>query len=494
MSGHTPKTAALLAYDADLLSVAGRTRLEAHLAGCEVCRRELRAVRLYDQMVAEAQAETVEIEWDRMELALRREARDVSAQVRAERMRGKEQGARVSSGPPDTTWLLAGMLAAAAAVLALWSMRSGESPTASLGTERSATVAPIDTPPVAGEITLVSGRGLRRTFAGTEGLAVGAAVSEADTLEANGDSRIHVRFREGTGIVVGAESQVRVRRLRAADVSIDLVNGTVASVVAPLARRHTYDIHLDPWRVEVRGTRFSVTRDGAGIVVRLEEGAVAIFRHGTLVRVLEAPAVFGASGDAQSPMPFGLGASDADWPTLALPDLGMTEWQIDGASFEAPSGGALRVAPGTHTVIGLRDGIEALRTRIDVVDDHVLEGPASVAPQAPARRYGDLPAALLVPVVEAGRPALMRCQESVSRSGPATVSGRFTLEVTVSPSGAVSQARLVPAGAAPPPEFTRCVESKVREWVFPPPSGAGFFRFEAPLRFGSRAPNLQQVP
>ncbi|NOY94067.1 MAG: zf-HC2 domain-containing protein, partial [Deltaproteobacteria bacterium] len=76
MSAHAPKIRALLAYEAGELSQAGRERLERHLAGCDICREQWVAMQTYGELSqAIRAAEIPSLDYGRMELALRREAR-----------------------------------------------------------------------------------------------------------------------------------------------------------------------------------------------------------------------------------------------------------------------------------------------------------------------------------------------------------------------------------------------------------------------------------
>ena len=53
---HAPKVAALLAYDAGLLSARGTRRVETHLGVCDACKRTLAAIRAYDGLVEDTRS------------------------------------------------------------------------------------------------------------------------------------------------------------------------------------------------------------------------------------------------------------------------------------------------------------------------------------------------------------------------------------------------------------------------------------------------------
>src|SRR5690606_29359211 len=96
---HRPKTAALLAYADGALSDAGRARLERHLARCEVCRRELAAMKLYERMAEDArETPAPEGDYARMELTRARAAPRVSQEIRiGRRRRPRAASARVAA-------------------------------------------------------------------------------------------------------------------------------------------------------------------------------------------------------------------------------------------------------------------------------------------------------------------------------------------------------------------------------------------------------------
>jgi len=79
---HPPKLGALMAYDADVLSDDGRRRVEAHLSGCDTCREALAAMHVYDTLLADVANEPAPaIDYPRMELPLRREARQTATKI-----------------------------------------------------------------------------------------------------------------------------------------------------------------------------------------------------------------------------------------------------------------------------------------------------------------------------------------------------------------------------------------------------------------------------
>jgi len=256
MSEHAPKLRALLAYDADALSVTGRARIEAHLAGCEVCQGELATLRLYDELSAEVRSAPVpQIDYDRMELALRREAR---AQAR---------GGRALP--------LALLALAAAVLLGVLGLQRRETPapmaalpSAPAAVASTTTHPPEPMPTLSGTTTATADAQVGEARATLE-----TALHEGDVLETGPQGTLHGRLAAGTGFALGGASRLTLRRMRADGIALELERGQVSNAVRTGIH---YRVEAGPYRVVVRGTRFSVRRDGDHVHVSLAEGAVAV--------------------------------------------------------------------------------------------------------------------------------------------------------------------------------------------------------------------------
>ncbi|MEO0324259.1 MAG: zf-HC2 domain-containing protein, partial [Myxococcota bacterium] len=86
---HAPKLRALEALDAGALSPEGERRLRAHLATCARCQRAQASMHLYGALTGELRAEDAlrrrPVDFARMELPLRHEARQQAARARRAR-------------------------------------------------------------------------------------------------------------------------------------------------------------------------------------------------------------------------------------------------------------------------------------------------------------------------------------------------------------------------------------------------------------------------
>lgn len=478
---HSPKIAALLAYDAGVLKPEGRRRVEAHLAGCDACREALASMRVYDALVRDVRAEPVpEPDWSRMELALRREARDASR--RASRRAG------------PAVWI--GIAAAAAAGLGFFLLRPGgpttvvEAPTFGVeGPVERAAPEP-DREPVTGEVTAVvedvqGGAGV------LEALEVGAEVHEGMRLVTGAQAFAQVRFFDGTGAVLRPDTSVRVEELRVGRVVLELEHGTVANEVASLGEGDRYVVRAGEYEACVRGTRFAVTHTEVGTAVTVDEGVVEVFGDGEILETIRAPGTWRSSGgvepvpEGEVPAPLALSEASGGWPVLRLPAVDWVRgWEVAGV--ELPPGTlAMRVPPGDVDVAARGDGGRSWRSRIRVGDEgHFVEADA-IRPGAPPVRTGYLAPELIAPVVRRGQRGLARCQEQVDRETGRTVIGRFTLRVTIGRTGEVQHAQLLSSAEPPPRDFRQCVLSEVRNWTFPAPTG-GIVTFEQPLNLGTR--------
>jgi hypothetical protein len=457
-----PKLAALLAYEANELSADGRRRLEKHLERCDVCSETRRSMKVYDALAKDVRRVEPTLDGG-VEMVLRREAKRISKQTRA-----------IALQPRQIAYGAAGALAAAAAFV-LGITQIDVAPEAARR-ERDRVAPTVETASIAGEITAAGGEAYVRRIAGLVPASVGEPVRESDVLETR-NGRIHARLGSGTGIVLAPATAIRVVRLRDGETQVALDHGRLSNAVAALEDDQRYSVVAGDWRVEVKGTRFSVSKGDSGFGLALDEGKVELFHKEELVAVLEAPARFGViDGDVDEPAAIATAA--ASWPIMRLPDIGATRWSIGDLNVEGSGPLALRVAPGELSVAAYRDSLETFRSVVPVSGDFAFEPPAQ-AVNAPAQRVGELPPDAIASVVRREAPRLVRCQERTEAIG------NYRLLVTIGLRGDVVGARLVGANASP--ELTACVLERVREWQFPTPAHAGVVRFEVPLRFGTRS-------
>jgi len=463
-----------MAYDAEVLTDEGRRRVEAHLSGCDVCREALAAMRVYDTLLADVAEEPVPLpDYPRMELPLRREARKAAASI--------EDMQRI---------VPASLLAvAAAALFFLWVGGHVDdlSPHVQRGVMEPADLRPEPSRASAmAELTLVSGT---VHVDGVRAEAPGVEVGEGGVVIADERSEAHLRFAEGTGVVVEAHSEVALQELAVGRVVLNLAHGTVDSEVAHLGHGDRYEVHAGHYMIRVRGTRFAVTRKVEDVAVVVSEGVVEVVRDGRVEAVVEAPGAwrsgFAVWGDADVKRPTALEADAADWPILRVTAPAGSRAVRMGAQTYASEGLAFRVPPG-ETSVELIGPDGALTTRLYQVaaTGEVSEGGA-LAPDAPEAREGYLAPTLIAPTVRAGMRRLEGCHGQEARRGEAP-SGIFSLRVTIGLTGSVARAQLLQrAGEAPSRAFRQCVVQEARRWTFPPPTG-GTVTFDQPLRFTTR--------
>ncbi|MEM9193845.1 MAG: FecR domain-containing protein [Myxococcota bacterium] len=466
---HQPKYAALWAYHADLLSEEGTARLERHLKDCEICQRALASIRTYEQLAREARRISIPPpDYGRMELRLRRTAKEVSEKIRAEK-------------PPRMWPLLAGGVAAVAAVGLAFAGATGFEP------EFGVTEAPEPTAAasaVAAELTAASGHVVRHTAYGAIPADVGSSVVEGDELRLIGDASAHLRLDEGTGVRLEGNSRVQLARLRDGEVSLRLRRGAIDNDVASLGLSERYEIHAGEFTVRVVGTRFRVRYVDGTLGVRVDEGEVQVLHRGSLLETVAAPGVFGVPGDAPVRPVFGHRWTEASaFQTLRLANDAVESWSIEHFDFDV-SQLAVRVPEGDVHVRGFAEDKLVLEQVVAVLDDTAFSGTPELTPSAPEVRYGFLPPELILHTVRRSMSRLRACRDRLERQTGVAVSGRFTLRATIGLTGAVQRAQLVPMGEPAPASFNACVLGQVRNWSFPPPTG-GFVRIEQPLRFSA---------
>ncbi|MCB9600812.1 MAG: AgmX/PglI C-terminal domain-containing protein [Sandaracinus sp.] len=335
------------------------------------------------------------------------------------------------------------------------------------------------------EVTAVAGEAL------AEGrdlpLALGDTLHEGEVLQVAG--ALHGRLDEGTGIVLAPGSsplaRVRIDRLRTDGVVLSLLQGRLGNQV----RTGTpYAVQAGPYRVEVRGTRFSVDRVEDEIAVRLDEGRVAIERDGELLALLEAPAEWRSSPAIDVPgaveRPRALAEVDLRWPRFRLPSGRFVELEIDGSVLPASEGLAMRVPAGSQEVIAIDADGRRHRGVVEVQEGFVLDERA-LTPERTATRRGYLAPEVIRGVVAPRIESLKRCYERTLRRTNPELTGSYVLRVIVGTDGQVRRVRVVTEGETPPP-FVACLQLEAQSWSFPRPEGDGPVTFDLPLAFTAR--------
>ena len=484
MSAHLPKTAALLAYAEDLLSVEGRARLERHLDGCEVCQRELAAIRLYEGMVEDARAAPLPaIDYDKMDFALASEARRVA-------VKGRDARGRARSKWP----LVVGLAIAAAALLSVyqaWPSSETEiartpdpqTPAPSLHPSPGPTPEPAVLSPV---VTLAAGDVMQGdAMQSDRAVAVGDVLPEGGRLAIGEGSLLHARLSDGTAVVAMADTVIALDRLREDSVRISLERGRLGQEVAPLSSGSTYVILCAGYEIEVRGTRFVVSYLEGVVGVDLSDGAVAVRTPEGETIELVAPARWrsASEGGAFEDEPDEVRAWEAAVPalpttlvTLAQPQI--VRWRIDEHVFETEDSLALGMSRGEHGLEGWDARGRLFTGLVRVGDAPVTLDPGALTAEAPRLREGHLADEEIQRVLVRGTRQIQQCYERALRVGSG-LSGHSRLRVTVGVMGEVTQARVLGLegdGAGP---LSTCIANYASHWTFSPPGGP--VTFELPL-------------
>lgn len=121
-----------------------------------------------------------------------------------------------------------------------------------------------------------------RSTAQPEALAVGADLFVDDEVRTGADGRVVVESGAGLKLVIGAASEVRIRRwlVESPRSRIDIVLGMVTGVLRllgePVAVPRTVEVQTRAAVASVRSTEWLVEATGAGTAVFSIEGAVAV--------------------------------------------------------------------------------------------------------------------------------------------------------------------------------------------------------------------------
>lgn len=481
MTSHAPKTGALIAYEGGLLSAKGRARVERHLAGCDVCQRELAVIRLYDEQAdAIREAPAPALDWSKMELALEREA---SVQAKKHRRQWMLPAAGV-------------VLAAAAAVLLALEPPPSAPPTTGL-----ASVVPQPTPmPIAPApasssydafVTLVAGASEVRAESGTSTAALGHRIAAGDTLATSDTGSLHFALgtapADATAPADGPHSVLAAALDPGTSLRMVALDGAEAPQLALDQGRVT--VHMREARTIILAGQYRIEAEVASFVVDLDEadGDVAIDVREGEVRVtgpatdttLRGPSRFpsgtAALGDVE---PMGLADDYASMPTLRIARPGIVRWQLGDTVAQGAGEIAMRVGVGRIAVTAWDARGRAYHTNADVTADGLDLAPDELTPEAPRVRVGFLPESDIMNVVQHHGRRLRSCYERALHVDE-TLSVSVRADVTIEITGTVETVRF---RGEMPPVMDECVTHEIQSWSFPAPEG-GPVTFTLPVVF-----------
>lgn len=475
---HTPKTAALVAYDAGALSAPRRAQVEAHLSGCETCRTELASIRLWSRESARMRAvKTVPVDFSKMELALAREAKNETSKVKAQ------------ANSRRLVPLFAPLALAATVLLTIGFDRL-------LGTAshevapRAGRVASAAPAPLRGdeqrtaEVTLVAGEARAR---GASELTPGARIAEASIVDVR-DGRAHLAFEAGGAqalVAVLSGTSIGLPRIDEAGAEIEVLRGSLA-VRAGFSSESRVVVLAAGYRIEASTAVFDLvlSEEVPSLALEVREGELRVVGMG-VDQVLTAPMRF-APPEAESSV---LGESHA--PPAMEPDGGVlvrverpsaVAWEVDGlGSIEGAGILAFRMQPGPLHLVSI-DGL-GRRTELsrEVGPEGLLVAGEPLAPTAPTLR-GYLDPSVINGVVRTSLPNLQRCYEHALRMRPELGGGALVVRVTVAADGGVLRTRI--DGGDVPATLQACVTDAATSWTFPAPGAP--VSFDLPLRFRAR--------
>jgi len=419
---------------------AERDLMNEHAEACAACatQRE-RVTRASDTFPAIRTQSAPDLSWD-------------SVRARVHWSVSTERRAKIRARPvvPPRVWFAVGAVALAGAAVGVgFAMSHHEvaEPVAVAPPVVAPAVVPL--PVAAGLVGLVSRTSGDVTIDGARGELFARKLG-AGTKLATADGHVDIQFGDASAFALGPRSSLELRRFD--DQAIELaVEGTIDVEVAPRAPGQRFLVIAGDRTIEVRGTQFRVSHDGAGTFVSCRHGLVAVRDgHGTLEigaakRVEVHPGhavgdehVVAMSGDElgvlarATPLALPGWASDAAISApLEITAVNHRAVRVDGIELGAAPL-QLRVMPGRHTV-DIADPAGRYRRAgwVDVSAAHAarLDIPAEVTPSAAiGERRHQLKAGI-------DHKRLDRCVRAIAKQGLAP--GYVQIELAVDAAGNV---------------------------------------------------------
>jgi len=480
MRPHSPKTAALAAFEAGALSSSSEAQLKAHLEDCEVCRTELASIRLWSGESAKMRAlKDVPVDFGKMELALAREAKAEAGKVNAARSSQR------------LLPMLVPLALAATVLLTIGFDRLVGGPSTSthattpLSARRSeGAVSVLVSHAVRTEVVLVAGE---TSLRGGDAVAVGMAVQDGSVLD-TGAGELHLVGHslesedsadgEDVGIAVAMRAHTTLGLPAMDRGEVELLSGSASIVsgsrVVVLAARY---------RIAAEVATFDVWLSEDGVVVEVYEGTVQVTGLGEDQRLV-APARFAPPSLPSAPRGSAraLGRDDEDAVLVRIERPDSVRWELDGlGSLDGSGALAFQMVPGPLHLISY-DGLgRAFPLDAVVGPEGLLIAGEALVPTRPVLR-GFLDPSVINDVVQTSLPSLQRCYEHALRLRPELGGGALRLRVSLDGEGRVVRTRI--EGGDVPETLQACATAEAERWSFPSPGGP--VSFDLPLRFRSR--------
>lgn len=478
MRPHPPKTAALAAYQAGALSPPRAAHLEAHVRGCEVCRKELASIRLWSRESAKMRAlKDVPVDFGKMELALAREARSEATKASADRSSRRMLPMLVPLALAATVLLTLGI-----------DRLVGGAPTPVPVVVAAAPMAPVASRAGVTEVVLVAGDASLR---GGEPPSVGTLLDEGAVLDTRAGELHLIAYERATHEVVahdGAASEAVAIALRARSTlairsagpaEVEVLSGLVSvassSRVVVLAARY---------RIAAEVATFDVSLSEDGVVVEVYDGDVRVSGLGE-DRILTGPTRFAPPAlpsTSRASARRGLGARPEGAVLVRIERPESVRWELpELGSLDGAGALAFEMAPGPLHLISYDALGHAFPLDAVVGPEGLLVAGEALTPTRPTLR-GFLEPSAINGVVRTSLPSLQRCYEHALRLRPELGGGALRLRVSLDGEGRVVRTRV--EGGDVPETLQACATAEAERWSFPSPGGP--VSFDLPLRFRSR--------
>ncbi|QSQ19264.1 FecR domain-containing protein [Pyxidicoccus parkwayensis] len=331
MAGH--EVPALWALAAGELDADERARVEAHVAGCAECARELERMKQTRAVMHEAREVTPEVRWEEVDAkvvaaargALRRQPSSwlsraqVATMASALRLPGARTPAMASATPRSRLpWALM-FAGACAVVLGFWLLRTPEvtpGPEVAVvregdgvpgtavrddgagaehadGARGSASSGnPSDVPSDNERLDMAqaehtAGAMVREAGGAERALQTGTKLRSGVAVRTPSRSTALLRLPDASRVHLSSGSEVELSRAEARDVHLRVKQGRL-SVQASHAQREKFLVEAAGLRVSVVGTVFTVERTEHGAAVAVAEGRVRVEAEGQPARFVSA--------------------------------------------------------------------------------------------------------------------------------------------------------------------------------------------------------------
>lgn len=158
---------------------------------------------------------------------------------------------------------------------------------------------------ISGEVTVDAGDGK------LDAVELGELVAEGDTIRTGEGGSAHLLLSDGSSVILGPNTEMKISALKKEESFFDLVKGAVNAIVERLSEGSRFEVRTAHTVAAVKGTEFEVSAGTEESLVTVQEGEVSMSdpEHKRIEQVL--PGHRGAARRGRLDRPFKL--SKRDW-------------------------------------------------------------------------------------------------------------------------------------------------------------------------------------